>query len=100
MCRNYQGWSNYPSWVVALWIDNNEWMHTYSIEIASDWVDDDEGLAIQRIADSLEEWIGTEIYDHMPNLGVANDLLNFAFDMVEWRELARHYLEIAKENEA
>lgn len=93
--EGYQGWANYPTWAVALWIDNNQGDYEQAISIAQDWVDDEPDLATMRVADELEGWIE----EAQPDLGATlyGDLLGWAIEMVDWRELAEHYLEAAKE---
>jgi hypothetical protein len=91
----YQGWANYPTWAVALWIDNDEGMYLTALEIAADWVDDDEWLALSKIADAICEWIEESAPIMEPDM--YSDLFGYALGIVEWRELAKHYLEIARE---
>jgi hypothetical protein len=96
MSENYQGWTNYPTWAVALWIDNDEYMQNEVIEMASEWVDDDNDLATLRI----REWLFDFIEDNRPDLppSMYSDLLGWAIEMVDLYELAEHYLTAAKES--
>lgn len=100
----YNGWKNYESWAVALWIDNDAGSYEHAQELASEAkrqakesADDvKDGLrpfareAHAILADSLKEWMEEEA----PDLGASvwADLLNAALSEVDWTEVAEHYL--------
>lgn len=74
---SYQGRTNYETWNIALWIDND---YNYWKEIAEETEDDIE------LADRLKDEFGKA----MPEVsGVWSDLLNAAFGEIDWLELAR-----------
>jgi len=81
--QGYQGWKNYETWAMALWIDNEEGSYYVAREIVSN-------DASYRSADALKEWME----ESMPDLGASvwADLLNAAFGEVDWHEVASHYL--------
>lgn len=89
----YNGYANYATWAVALWIDNEQGAQEYWIEQARDAVeteDFDMDSARRTLADQLE----TEHEEAMPEvMGVFADLLRHAIGSVDWFELADHYLE-------
>jgi hypothetical protein len=96
MSDGYNGWKNYETWLVALWIDNDQGTYSYSRELVSEAADGEEFPKV-RAADALEEWIKDEI---LPDLGasLASDLLNAAISEVDWFEIAENYLaELAEE---
>ena len=88
----YNGWPNYETWVVNLWLTNEP--HTYERLMAivqnpdtlgeqstelSEWVRPDQGE--DEDADTIEQTIGIT--------GMYVDLLAAAFDMVDWQEIVR-----------
>ena len=75
----YQGWSNYQTWCVALWIDNVQ-------DDYDDWLDVARSSEnTNKMASLLESW-------HQENRpetsGVYSDLLGHALSMVDWYEVA------------
>lgn len=106
----YNGWKNYETWAVALWIDNDQGTYSHSRErvreIAEEAPDDAnvaraiwniEQAARYNTADWLKEWVKDEL---LPDLGasLAADLLGAACDEVDWSEIAENYLSEIKEN--
>jgi len=100
----YNGWENYETWAVALWIDNEEHLHNTARSIAAeeykkavDTIHGPDGINIRDVAaerntaEAIEEWIT----DSAPDLGATlfADLLTSALSEVNWREVAKHYAE-------
>lgn len=96
--KSYNGWTNYETWNVALWLDNDEGSSSYWNDCAASLIDDNEGDADQvkrELARALEQ----EIEDNAPDLGSSTyaDLLGAALSEVNWYEIAAHYVDEAKE---
>jgi hypothetical protein len=96
----YQGWTNYETWCVALWLDNDESLYNWVREAAQEAVQDAKDnpsqylkprenriyLLSERIKSAVEEWT--------PELeGMWSDLMSAALSEVEWREIAEAQLE-------
>lgn len=109
--ETYNGWTNFETWAVALWLDSEQGTHHYwreasreAWESASEtkhvreWKFSRDDAARILLADRLKE----EVEEGIPLLG-ANlyaDLLGAALSSVNWHEIARHYVEeIAAEDE-
>jgi hypothetical protein len=80
----YNGWSNYPTWNVNLWLDNDEGLPN------------DVHRMVHRSADvyALSENIKTFVCEDLaPNLSAsfASDLLGYALDCVDWCEIAQSW---------
>lgn len=77
--KTYNGWTNYETWNVALWIDNDEGSSHYWDEKAAEAIDDAEGDKDESTG-NLARWIETEIKDGAPDLGSScySDLLGAA----------------------
>lgn len=110
----YNGWKNYETWLVSLWIDNEESSSTYWNERGREALADAEGSK-----SAYAKFTGTEVFtqrewaaialadDLKTNFEEASesmlegagqsasfwaDLLGAALSEVNWREVAEHYL--------
>lgn len=81
----YNGWKNYETWCVSLWIDNEEGSYNQSREMARD------SESTIELADALKDWI-EESAPEM-DASVWSDLLNAALSEVDWYEIAENYRE-------
>ena len=87
--KRYNGWSNYETWVVKLWLDNEEWSYRNFSQLAR---------ANKRNADPTHELVSQlkEYHEEMNPLGdkanVFADLLGAALSEVDWYEIAEAYL--------
>ena len=90
--ETYNGWTNYETWVVSLWNDNEESSYRYWREEARRHAEDsdDQSDAIRSLAEQLKE----EISDNAPTTepSVYSDLLNAALSEVNWAEIAENLL--------
>lgn len=75
----YNGWSNYETWLVALWLNNDEVSYNYLEALKA------EPESVYRKAEQLEELV-RELYELEP-VGIVADLVNSAFGRVNWVEV-------------
>jgi hypothetical protein len=89
----YNGWTNYETWAVNLWIDNEEGSYNYWKEVAEELVKElegDKGTSAYNLSKRLED----ETKENAPSLdGVYGDLLNAALSEVNWYEIAKSMVE-------
>src|SRR5687767_845418 len=102
--HGYQGWKNYETWAVALWINNEQGTHEAAHDMARGarksaptapqvksgiWTD--KQAERFTLADDLKEWVSDDL---LPDLGatLAADLLGAALSEVDWNELAESFL--------
>ncbi len=82
---SYQGWTNYETWCVSLWIDSEQFAQEY-------WRDTAKACtSTAALAEMLKEKIG----DHdCPDLGAClyRDLLHASLGEVNWHEIAEHLM--------
>ena len=95
--QTYNGWKNYPTWAVNLWLNNDEGLYNEARERTSNAVwERGTGNASKTlaVADALKAWVRDEL---APDLGAsfAADLLGYALDQVDWQEIANAWLEEA-----
>lgn len=98
----YNGWTNYETWVVNLWMDNEQGSQEFFREQAREIYDEATAkpymtraeTASQRFAGFLENHYDENIPE-MP--GVYGDLLGGALSAVNWDEIARHYIDAVLE---
>lgn len=90
--KEYNGWTNYETWLVKLWIDNEEGNSRMWKEAAEQ--------AVKRHSDvsTLARTLKEEHENALPELkGFAADLMNAALSEVNWDEIAESLLNDAKE---
>ena len=100
----YNGWTNYETWAVALWIDNEKSLQEQAHGMARTnrenalesskatggiWTI--EQAARFNLADTLKAWVEEDL---LPDLGatLAADLMGAALCEVDWNEIADNLL--------
>lgn len=102
MCNKYNGWTNYGTWNVKLWLDNEPYTSQEMEEMAKRAIQDqrkqDYRTAGGLLADALKDWVNDEF---IPDLGasMAADLLGSAIGSVNWYEIAENILEYMPKEE-
>lgn len=90
--KTYNGWTNYATWLVNLWIDNDPYLtEQFSNEccgLFGSWEEKDD--VDWRLGDYIKE-VMEEIIEEQGVEGFVLDLVNSAMSEVNWREIAGHY---------
>ncbi len=100
-------WQNYETWVVGLWIDNDEPLYHEVKEMAQSAWDGAWRLSAnarltgtepftreEKACLNLSRQLQNKFEEDKPETtGVWADLLNAALEEVNWKELAEHFLE-------
>lgn len=96
----YNGWTNYETWAVKLWIDNDQGTYEWWLEQTGECVE--EGLkdpgeeAALLLAHRLQDHHDEEMEEGVllwSEACVFTDLLRASLCQVNWYEIAKHMIE-------
>lgn len=101
----YNGWRNYPTWAVNLWLSNDEGLYLGALARTEAIMSEDHPTSPYwtveeshrfNVADTLKDWV---TYDLAPDLGAtfAADLMGYALGEVDWHEVADAWIESVRE---
>ncbi len=98
--KKYNGWNNYETWNVALWIDNEQGSYSERCDLAQiAWDDTDISESLEdrtsAAVSSLAKYLELLVEEMRPDLGASmfSDLLSAALSEVDWYEIAENFLE-------
>ena len=96
----YNGWTNYETWNVKLWLDNDEGSYLYWRERAEErYAEGKEYEYMDAATSDLRDELQAFHEENAPAVsGTYADLLNAALSEVNWYEIAESLMEDAKEN--
>jgi hypothetical protein len=101
---SYNGWSNYDTWVVNLWLGNDEGSYTTCRSLAQRCFEDAVANEVlsrkERACYQLANELKAMIEDGNPiasEASVYSDLLNAAMSEVNWKEIANSLLQEIEE---
>ena len=95
MAEGYNGWSNYETWAVALWLGNDPYTEAESRRIAQ------KGETYEA-SKELKEWVleanpmldmNGKCSDSGIDYGLFSDLLTSALSEVNWYEIVENFSE-------
>lgn len=101
----YNGWKNYETWAVNLWINNDEGSHRTWVETAERIYAEARPTKVNSKAEQatldLANVLKEVIEGDAPDLGSSlyADLLNAALSAVYWLEIAKHYIDDLNKHE-
>lgn len=91
----YNGYTNYETWCVNLWLDNDEGTYRYIQELTAEAVDEDGDNPTSALETAIEDYVVGGMTD---DGSVYSDLLSHALGMVDWREIAEGHVTTYYEN--
>lgn len=83
--NGYNGYANYETWCVNLWLNNDQG----SYEATRELVADGEGY---EAAERLKDWIGNDLFP-LKEPSMFSDLLTSALSEVNWLEIVNAFRE-------
>lgn len=103
MCNKHNGWDNYPTWVVNLWMDVSQGSQEFYNDMAKNIIrpylsEDDDGWYI-NLADlrqarfEFADWLKEYHQEMAPETGVLSDLVGFAVGIANFDTIARHWVD-------
>lgn len=105
--QKYNGWTNYETWCVALWLDNDQGSYNYWLEraeeIYTDTSEDDAkeertSEACNSLAEEIKSSLESQAEEILGRADLFADLLNSALSEANYYEIAEHYIESAIDN--
>jgi hypothetical protein len=89
---SYNGWRNYPTWAVALWLGDDPAEPAATLTRTWHDLSAEHGGTLSDLADALRTFIieGMDALEKTAG-SLAGDLLGFALGEVDWLELATTY---------
>jgi hypothetical protein len=90
----YNGWKNYETWCVNLWLSNDEGLDEMTRELVASF---DEETLVDEIADALKDFVEDlpECAEVREKASFVSDLLGAALSEVNWYEIATAWIEDA-----
>ncbi|RIK08237.1 MAG: hypothetical protein DCC49_09240 [Acidobacteria bacterium] len=77
----YQGWANYPTWAVHLWLANDEMSYLASQDILA------RAASARDGGEALREWIEGD--SPLEGASMYADILGWALQIVDWDAVSR-----------
>lgn len=99
--KTYNGWSTRQTWLVKLWMDNEEGTYQFFQDQARYWLRKHDPTdvfdpTVRRFAESIKSY-HEDALDLIHLKGFAADLMTSAMSEVNWEEIANALLEDEKE---
>ena len=96
----YNGWTNYPTWNINLWIGSDSGSFDYWTEQSREaWESAEPSQYLTKsqsakyaLANRLEDEFEELRLDNNGESGPMTDILTWALDQVDWDEIADHWL--------
>lgn len=102
----YNGWKNYPTWAVNLWLSNDEGLYLTTLEQVREIVSEDEPTSRYwsleeshrfNTADMLKDFAQELCSNEYDGSSMLSDLIGFALGEVDWNEIAESWIESARD---
>lgn len=80
----YEGWENWKTWNISLWIDNERGEYEY-------WHEQADEMSVSELTSALEEtfWGEVESFEGKMHPALYSSL-SLSINSVDWKEIAEH----------
>jgi len=108
--EGYNGWTNYPTWNIKLWMDNDQGSQEYWLDRARETLEqstedhdpDDSVLTAEQearyaLAENLKDDFEQLVDESNGTAGPLADLMGWALAQVNWSEIAESLMDDAAE---
>ena len=82
----YNGWKNYPTWNIRLWIDNDQYMLEHIARMAES---EPENYDLSKDLEAFFDDLISET--RAAQTGFQEDFFRYAYGQVDWYELAQSF---------
>lgn len=90
--RTYNGWTNYETWVVGLYLDWDGLRELF-VEEKEEEDEEEKELSVYKISQRLKEMHENDFFPEGLDNGLYCDLLRGALSEVNWFEIAKHVVD-------
>ncbi len=98
--KEYNGWTNYETWLINLWQNNDQSDQAYWEEKATECFGVDADSAVLSLSDIMKEHYEQASEEVAGVNGFWTDLIGAALAEVNWREISEHWIEAVKKEVA
>jgi hypothetical protein len=108
MKNEYNGWTNYETWLVKHWIDSEEGEYLYWKEATEELLGTigiigrlnlNPSKSARVLADHLQDHYEDQAIEAVGSTGLMFDLLGGALDRANWHEIAESIIESVKDEQ-
>jgi hypothetical protein len=93
MANTYNGWSNYETWLVNLWLDNEEWSQEEVRLLVR------RSSSLYNLAYNIKNFVEDGCLGERPSNGLMNDLITAALGVVAWDAIAKSWADAYADDE-
>ena len=105
----YNGWTNYETWLVNLWLNNDEsiveWMVEKVRELRDFYAEDDEdgpcvdnASVLRAMTIAVEDYMTEMVLQDMEDASLRFDILTAFLREVNWKEIADYMIDVEYED--
>lgn len=93
MCKEYNGWSNWETWVAKLWLDNDESVHAMIVQMVQDGKQDDgDGITGQELEEFVWNTFDPDgLYSFNKEANLFQEFVSSGMNQANWNEIAAAY---------